>query len=210
MKAILGRKVGMTQLYIEGKAIPVTVIQAGPCYITQMKTEQKDGYNAVQLGYKNVKKASKPISSHFKKADLNPMRYLREFRVDSLEGYEIGQSIDVGIFEEGDVIDVVGWSKGKGFQGVVKRYGFGGGRKTHGSKFHNTIGSTGASTYMSKVIKGKRMPGRMGNKRVTIQNLQVIKVDKKSALLAIKGAVPGYRGRFVMIKEAKKGGRKNA
>ena len=207
MKAILGRKVGMTQLFIDGKAIPVTVIQAGPCYVTQVKTEQKDGYNAVQLGYEEIKKATKPLLGHFKKANLNPMRFLKEFRIASPEEFEVGQSIDVSIFKEGDIVDVTGWSKGKGFQGVVKRYGFGGGRRTHGSKFHSTIGSTGASTHMSKVIKGKRMPGRMGNKRVTMQNIQVVKVDKENALLAIKGAVPGYRGRLVIIREAKRGGK---
>jgi len=206
MKGILGKKVGMTQIFKDDKAIPVTVIKAEPCVVVQKKTIETDGYNAIQIGFEEIpeRKANKPLMGHFKKAQVQPVRYLREFRVDNVDDYQIGQKIDVSIFSEGEKIDLIGNSKGRGYSGVMKRWNFSGGEKTHGSKFHRDLGSTGNASYPSKVFKGKKMAGRYGNERVTIQNSEVVYIDAQNNLIAVKGGVPGARGGLVTIKEAVK------
>ncbi|RME70814.1 MAG: 50S ribosomal protein L3 [Chloroflexi bacterium] len=208
MKGILGRKLGMTQIFDEsGAVIPVTVIEAGPCYVTQKKVVEKDGYNAIQLGFGEIseRKLTKPIAGHLKKSNTPPVRYLREFRVNDVSEYEEGQKIDVSVFEVGDRVDVVGTSKGKGFAGVMKRHGFGGGPKTHGqSDRWRAPGSVGAGSTPGRIFKGTRMAGRMGNERVTVQNLQVVLVDPEKNLLAVKGAVPGAKNGLLIIREARK------
>jgi len=206
MKGILGKKVGMTRIFKDDKAIPVTVIKAGPCVVVQKKTIETDGYNAIQIGFEEIpeRKANKPLMGHFKKAQVQPVRYLREFRVDNVDDYQIGQKIDVSIFSEGEKIDLIGNSKGRGYSGVMKRWNFSGGEKTHGSKFHRDLGSTGNASYPSKVFKGKKMAGRYGNERVTIQNSEVVYIDAQNNLIAVKGGVPGARGGLVTIREAVK------
>jgi large subunit ribosomal protein L3 len=208
MKGILGRKVGMTQIFDDrGEVVPVTVIEAGPCFVTQVKTPERDGYAAVQLGFKEVKskRLTRPQLEHLLKNQLPPLRHLREIRVGDVGQYEEGQKIRVSIFEVGERVDVTGISKGKGFAGVVKRHGFGGGPKTHGqSDRQRAPGSIGAGTTPGRVYKGIRMAGRMGNARVTVQNLQVVLVDPERNLLAVKGAVPGSRNGLLVIKEARK------
>ncbi len=208
MKNILGKKVGMTQIFDEdGQVIPVTLIEAGPCYVVQKKTSEKDGYNAVQLGFDEAKekKLNQPEWGHLKKVDVPPLRYLREFRVSDHEDLEVGQVIKADIFEVGDLVDVAGTSKGKGFAGVVKRHGFAGGVKTHGqSDRHRAPGSIGAGTTPSRVFKGSRMAGRMGGDRVTISNLEVMIVDPERNLLAVKGSIPGAKNGLVLVKEARK------
>ena len=208
MKGILGRKVGMTQIFDEGgEVVPVTIIEAGPCFVTQVKTPERDGYAAVQLGFKEVKpkRLTRPQLAHLSKNQLPPLRHLREIRVSDVSQYEEGQKVRVSIFDVGDRVDVTGISKGKGFTGVVKRHGFGGGPKTHGqSDRHRAPGSIGAGTTPGRVYKGLRMAGRMGNARVTAQNLQVVLVDPERNLLAVKGAVPGARNGLLTIKEARK------
>jgi large subunit ribosomal protein L3 len=208
MKGILGRKVGMTQIFDEGgEVVPVTIIEAGPCFVTQIKTPERDGYAAVQLGFKEVKskRLTRPQLAHLLKNQLPPLRHLREIRVSDVSQYEEGQKVRVSIFDVGDRVDVTGISKGKGFTGVVKRHGFGGGPKTHGqSDRHRAPGSIGAGTTPGRVYKGLRMAGRMGNALVTAQNLQVVLVDPERNLLAVKGAVPGARNGLLTIKEARK------
>jgi large subunit ribosomal protein L3 len=208
MKGILGRKVGMTQIFDEGgEVVPVTIIEAGPCFVTQVKTPERDGYAAVQLGFKEVKskRLTRPQLAHLLKNQLPPLRYLREIRVSDVSQYEEGQKVRVSIFDVGDRVDVTGISKGRGFAGVIKRHGFGGGPKTHGqSDRHRAPGSIGAGTTPGRVYKGLRMAGRMGNARVTAQNLQVVLVDPERNLLAIKGAVPGARNGLLTIREARK------
>ena len=208
MKGILGRKVGMTQIFDErGEVIPVTVIEAGPCFVTQIKTPEQDGYAAVQLGFKEVKpkRLTKPQLEHLRKNQLPPLRYLREIRMSDVSQYEEGQKIRVSIFDVGDRVDVTGISKGKGFAGVVKRHGFGGGPRTHGqSDRQRAPGSIGAGTTPGRVYKGMRMAGRMGNARVTVQNLQVVLVDAERNLLAVKGAVPGAKKGLLVIEQARK------
>jgi len=208
MKGILGKKLGMTRIFKEnGEVVPVTVIQAGPCFVTQIKTEDKDGYRAIQLGFEEVKPKSltRPELMHLRKNNLPPLRYLKEIRVDNPEEYEVGQKITVSIFEVGEKVDVTGWSKGRGFAGVVKRWGFRGGPRTHGQSDRvRAPGSIGAGTDPGRVIKGLRMAGRMGNERVTVQNLEVVYVDPQRNLLAVKGAVPGARNSLVIIKQARK------
>lgn len=208
MKAILGRKVGMTQIFNErGEAIPVTVIEAGPCYVTQVKTLERDGYRAVQLGFEEAKpqRLSGGEKGHLARNRLPTLRHLREFRLRKDEEVEEGQRILVDVFEVGDRVDVVGVSKGRGFAGVVKRHGFRGGPKTHGqSDRHRAPGSIGATTSPGRVWKGQRMAGRMGGVRVTAQNLRVELVDPERNLLAVRGSVPGARGGLVMIKQARK------
>ncbi len=211
MKAILGRKVGMTQIFNEhGEAIPVTVIEAGPCYVAQIKTPEKDGYHAVQLGFEEVKpqRMSSGEKGHLKRNQLPPLRHLREFRFrERREDIEEGQRILVDVFEAGDQVDVVGTSKGRGFAGGVKRYGFKGGPKTHGqSDRHRAPGSIGGTTHVSRVWKGQRMPGRMGGVRVSAQNLRVELVDAERNLLAVQGSVPGANGGLVIVKQARKSG----
>jgi len=210
MKGILGKKVGMTQVFDEsGEVIPVTIIEAGPCFVTQKKTVKQDGYTAIQLGFKEVKpkRLTQPQRGHLRKNNLPPLRYLREIRMSEgdLEDYEEGQKISIGIFEVGEIVDVVGTSKGRGFAGVVKRHGFRGGPKTRGqSDRHRAPGSIGQTTTPGRVYKGKRMAGRMGNQRVSAQDLQVVLVDPQRNLLAVKGSVPGARNGLLLIKEARK------
>ncbi len=203
---IIGKKLGMTQVFADdGSAVGVTAIEVEPSVVLQVKTVEKDGYDSIQLGYGRVKQknVTKPMQGHFKKADKGCFRFVREFSAPS-ETYNPGQEITVGMFKTGDYVDVVGTSKGKGFQGVVKRHGFGGGRATHGSMFHRAPGSIGASADPSRVFKGTRMGGHMGNVRKTIQNLQIWQVRADRNLLLLKGSVPGAKNGFVLIKKAKK------
>jgi large subunit ribosomal protein L3 len=210
MTGILGKKVGMTQLFDEkGEVIPVTVIEAGPCFVTQVKTEEHDGYRAVQLGFEEtkIKKLTKGQQGHLKNNELPMLRHLRELRVKGDQDFEIGQRITVDIFEVGGRVDVVGKSKGRGFAGTVKRHGFHRQPKTHGqSDRERAPGSIGATTGTGRVFKGKRMPGRMGNERVTSENLLVALVDPERNLLAVRGSVPGPRGGLVLVKPARKQG----
>lgn len=208
MKGLIGKKIGMTQIFDEnGLAVPVTLIEAGPCYVTQIRNPEKDGYNAVQLGFEEVKpkRLTGGQLGHLKNNELPPLRFLREFRVKDPQVNE-GDKLAVGdVFAVGEQVDVVGTSKGKGFQGVVKRYGFRGGPKTHGqSDRQRAPGSIGAGTSPGRVFKGKRMPGHMGFERVTIHNLRVEYVDADRNLLGVRGAIPGAKGSVVMIKEARK------
>jgi len=204
MKGILGKKLGMTQIFeADGTVTPVTVIEAGPCYVTQKKTQERDGYDAIQIGFEeiNEKRLTQPESGHLKKANVS-VKYLREFRVANPDNYEEGQEIDASIFEVGELVNVTGISKGKGFAGTVKRYGFGGGPKTHGqSDRWRAPGSAGAGSTPGHILKGKRMPGHMGDERVTVRNLKVALVDADKNLLAVKGAVPGSKNGLVIIRE---------
>ena len=205
-KGIIGKKLGMTQVFDDdGAAVGVTAVEVEPSVIVQVKTRDKEGYDAVQLGYgrKKQKGVTKPLQGHFNKANKGFFRTLKEFRTDD-EKYEIGQEINADIFKAGDFVDVVGTSKGKGFQGVVKRHGFHGGRATHGSMFHRAPGSIGASADPSRVFKGTKMGGQMGNVRKTIQNLQVWQVRADRNLILLKGSIPGSKNGFVLIKQAKK------
>ena len=207
-KAILATKVGMTQIFNEdGVLTPVTVLQAGPCVVTQIKTMDNDGYEAVQVGFGDKREAlvNKPMKGHFEKAGVSCKRFVREFK---LEGdYELGQEIKADIFAAGDKIDATAISKGKGFQGAIKRHGQSRGPMAHGSKYHRHAGSNGACSDPSKVFKGKRMPGHMGHVKVTVQNLEVVRVDAENNLLLVKGAVPGPKKSLVTIKETVKSGK---
>ena len=204
-KAILATKVGMTQIFNEdGVLTPVTVLQAGPCVVTQIKTMDNDGYEAVQVGFGDKREAlvNKPMKGHFEKAGVSCKRFVREFK---LEGdYELGQEIKADIFAAGDKIDATAISKGKGFQGAIKRHGQSRGPMAHGSKYHRHAGSNGAASDPSKVAKGKKMPGQMGNVQVTVQNLEIVRVDTENNLLLVKGAVPGPKKSLVTIKESVK------
>lgn len=205
-KAIMGVKIGMTQIFDEaGKAIPVTVVEAGPCTVLQKKIEDTDGYNAIQVGFYNLKEkqANKPAKGHFKKAGVKPLRYIREFRLANIDNYEVGQAINVDVFAPGDVIDVVGTSKGKGFAGAVKRHNFARGSMGHGSKYHRRPGSLGAMGP-ARVFKGRKMPGRLGGDRVTVQALKVVKVYPDRNLILIKGSIPGPKKSLVTIKNSVK------
>jgi len=207
VKGILGRKLGMTQVFDEnGNIIPVTVIKAGPVKVVQKKTVESDGYSAIQVGFEDVKPArvNKPIKGHFEKSGVEYKRVLREFRIENPEDYEVGQEIKVDTFKEGEKVDVAGTSKGKGFQGVIKRWGQGRGPMAHGSKYHRGVGSMGGSSSPSRTFKGKRMPGRMGGERVTVQNLEVVKVDPEHNLMLLKGAVPGPKGGLLVIRNSVK------
>lgn len=209
MKGILGRKIGMTQIFSEdGKVVPVTVVQAGPCLVVQRKTEASDGYEAVQLGLVEArppKKVNQAMQGHFDKAGVAPTRRLVEFRVADDDPAKPGDQVSASIFAKDEYVDVIGTSKGKGFQGVVKRHGFGGGRATHGSMFHRAPGSIGQSAWPSRVFPGMRLPGRMGGKRVTVKNLQIVEVNEAENLIYLKGAVPGPRNGFIALREAKRG-----
>ena len=198
---ILGKKVGMTSIYSEGgQQFPATVIEAGPCYVSQVKTDENDGYNAVQIGYVFDKKANKPKVNHFKKNNCDPMRYSKEFRIEKNEEFKLGEKIDLNIFSLGEFVSVTGTSKGKGFAGVMKRHGFGGGRASHGkNSVMRKPGSVGAGADPSRIWKGKKMPGRYGGDQVTVKNLEVIKIDIENNLLFIKGAVPGSNNNLVSI-----------
>lgn len=205
-KGILGKKLGMTRLFdAEGTAVPVTVIEAGPCYVVQKKTGPREGYEALQLGFERrpLDKLNKPQRGHFEKKGLKSgFRYLREFRLESTAGFEVGQELDVSQFAAGDRVNIAGTSKGRGFTGVIKRWGFQRGPETHGSMSHRAPGSIGASAFPSRVIKGKRMPGHYGNTRVTVKSLEVVEVRPESNLLLIKGAVPGPRHGLLLIEAA--------
>ncbi len=225
-KAILATKVGMTQIFNEdGVLTPVTVLQAGPCVVTQVKTEEKDGYSAVQVGFgekkervttkdvsgkkviRNPHGAGKAEQGHFKKANTTPKRYVREFRLENAEEYVAGESvIKADIFAEGDKIDVTAKSKGKGYESGIKRYGMRTGPKTHGSKYHRHAGSNGSATTPGRVFKGKKMPGHMGGVRVTVKNLEIVKIDVENNVMLVKGAVPGPKKSLVMIRETVKTG----
>ena len=206
-KAILGKKIGMTQFFrADGTMIPVTVIEAGPCPVVQKKTVANEGYDSVQLGFAELrdKLANKPRKGHFAKANLKAMRYLREFRLEDAASYEVGQIVKADVFQEGDKVDISGTSKGHGFQGVVKRHGQGRGRMTHGSHFHRAPGSMSACSDPSRVFKTKNLPGHMGSEHVTVQNLEVVRVDAERNLMLIKGAVPGAKGSLVTVKSTVK------
>lgn len=205
-KGILGRKIGMTQIFTnKGLAIPVTVIEAGPCIVVQKKTIDKDGYDAIQIGFgeKRERLFPKPLKGHYTRAGVRPLRFLRELRVEDAQAYQVGQEIKADIFAQGDKIDVVGTSKGQGFAGAIKRHGFHRGPMAHGSKYHRRPGSLGAKGP-ARVFKGRKLPGHMGAERVTVQNLEVIKVDNDRNLLAVKGAIPGPKGGLVMVKPSTK------
>lgn len=202
MLGLVGKKIGMTQVFKEdGSVVPVTLIKAGPNFVVYIRTKEKDGYEAVALGFEEKKRANKPMMGIFKKAGLPPLKKIVEFKVDDTSKYQLGQRIDVDILKEGEKVDVTGWEKGRGFQGVVKRHGFAGGPKSHGSKFHRIPGSVGATTDPGRVWKGKKLPGRMGNEQVTIKNLEVVKIDKEQGIVAVKGGVPGARNSWVIIKK---------
>lgn len=209
-KGIIGKKIGMTQVFDElGHVIPVTVIQAGPCVVVQKKTEEKDGYNSVQLGYGDVKEkhTTKPLQGHFKKAGVELKKVLREFRLEAAADMNVGDIVDVDTFAAGDSVDVTGISKGKGYAGTIKRYGGHRTPMTHGGgPVHRHAGSMGACSSPSRIFKGKKMPGHMGAVRVTVQNLDVVKVDTENHLLVIKGAIPGPKGSVVTVKNTVKVG----
>ncbi len=206
-KAILGTKIGMTQIFMEdGKVVPVTVISAEPNVVVQKKTVETDGYDAVQVGFlaKKEKLANKPMKGHFAKADVPIKRFLREFRLDDVNALNVGDQIAVDTFAAGDKIDVTGISKGKGFAGSIKRHGQHIGPKAHGSGYHRGSGSMGACSDPSKVMKGKKLPGHMGVDKVTVQNLEIVKVDKENNLICIKGGIPGAKGGLIVIKNSVK------
>lgn len=206
-KAILGRKLGMTQIFDEnGKIVPVTVVEAGPCVVLQKKTVEKEGYDAIQLGFADIRESlvNKPKKGHFAKAGAPLKRFIKELRLENINEYEIGQQINADIFAAGDKIDVSGISKGKGFAGVIKRWNFHRGPETHGSKFHRAVGSMGASSDPSRTFKNKRMPGHMGNVNTTVMNLKVAKVMPEKNIILIKGGIPGPNKGFVVIRNAVK------
>ena len=206
-KAILATKVGMTQIFNEdGMLIPVTVLQAGPCVVTQVKTDENDGYTAVQVGFGDIREklVNKPETGHFAKAGVAVKRFVKEFRFENAAEYEVGQEIKADIFATGDHIDATAVSKGKGFQGAIKRHGQSRGPMAHGSKYHRHAGSNGSATTPGRVFKGKHMPGHMGAVRVTVQNLEVVSVDAEKNLILVKGAVPGPKKSLVMLKESVK------
>ena len=203
MKAIIGKKVGMTQVFDEqGVVIPVTVIEAGPCTVVQVKTVEKDGYDAVQLGYGAVKehKVNKPVKGHFSKGNVVPTKHLREFRVADASAVKVGEEVKADVFTAGDLVDIQGTTKGKGFQGVIKRHGQHRGPMGHGSMYHRRPGSMGSTSTPGRVFKGKKLPGHMGVQTVTIQNLDVVRVDMDKNVLLVKGSVPGPKGAILKIK----------
>lgn len=206
-KAILTTKVGMTQVFSEdGVLTPVTVLQTGPCVVTQVKTVENDGYSAVQVGFGDIREklVNKPKKGHFAKAGVTAKRFLKEFRLEDAESYTLGQEIKADVFAAGDKVDATAKSKGKGFQGAIKRYGQSRGPMAHGSKYHRHAGSNGSATTPGRVFKGKHMPGHMGAVRVTVQNLEVVSVDAEKNLILVKGAVPGPKKSLVMLKESVK------
>ncbi len=208
IQGILGKKLGMTQVFVaDGSRIPVTVVEAGPCTVVQKKTESTDGYNALQVGFeaKKTHRVNKPMMGHFKKADQGAFAALRELAADNVDEYQVGDQVTCdSVFKAGDIVDVTGTSKGKGFQGVIKRWGFSGGRATHGSKFHRAPGSIGMSASPARVHRGKKMPGQMGNARVTQQNLEIVEVRADQNLILVKGAIPGPNQGLVLIRKCVK------
>ena len=209
-KAILATKVGMTQIFAEdGAFIPVTVLQAGPCPVVQVKTAEKDGYDAVQVGFGDIREklVNKPMKGHFAKANVANKRFLKEFRFENAADYSVGQEIKADIFAAGDKIDARGVSKGKGYAGAIKRFGLSRGPMGHGSKYHRHAGSNGPATTPGRVFKGKHMPGQMGNVNVTVQNLEVVRVDVDNNMILVKGAVPGAKKSLIILKETVKSGK---
>lgn len=207
-KAIIGTKLGMSQVFTpDGKVIPVTVVQAGPCPVVQKKTVEKDGYEAVQVAYGAVKakRVNKPVAGHYKKAGVEPRKVLKEFKLDGAAAYELGQEIKCDVFAAGDLVDVVGTSKGHGFTGAIKRWNHHCGPMAHGSGYHRGVGSMSANSSPSRVFKNKKMSGQWGNERVTVKNLTIVKVDAARNLLLVKGAVPGAKGGIVVVKQTIKG-----
>ncbi len=201
-KAIIAKKVGMTQIFSpKGEIIPVTVLEAGPCNVVQVKTDEKEGYSSVQLSFGAIKinNVTKPVKGHFEKAGLEPKRRLKEFRLQDSENYQVGQEIKADVFEAGDKVDISGVSKGKGFQGNIKRHGQSRGPMAHGSKYHRAVGSMGASSDPSRVFKGKNLPGHMGSVNCTVQNLTIVQADAEKNMLLVKGAVPGSNGSIVYV-----------
>lgn len=206
-KGLIAKKLGMTQIFAEdGRRIPVTVVEAGPCVVLQKKTIQKDGYDAIQVGFlpKDANNTGRALVGHCKSAGKGTYTHLREFRIDNVDQYSVGDVITAEIFAPGDYVDVTGTSIGKGFQGVIKRWGFRGGRSTHGSNFHRAPGSIGSSAWPSRVFKNKKMPGQLGNERVTVQRLQVVRVDAADNLLLIRGAIPGAKNGMLLVKDSVK------
>ncbi len=206
-KAILGKKLGMTQVFTsDGLIVPVTVVEAGPCPVIQKKTQDHDGYSAIQVGFGSLREklANKPWAGTFKKANVPPMRHLRELKLEDADTYEVGKEIKADIFAEGDAVDVSGVSKGRGFQGVIKRWNQARGRMSHGSHYHRRVGSMGACSTPSRVFKSKHLPGHMGSENVTIQNLEIVRVDADRNLLLVKGALPGAKGSLVVVRESVK------
>lgn len=206
-KAILAAKIGMTQIFNEnGVLTPVTILQAGPCAVTQVKTIETDGYNAIQVGFGDIRESliSKPKKGHLKKSGVSAKRFLKEFRLNNAADYKLGQEIKADIFAAGDKVDATGISKGKGFQGAIKRHGLSRGPMKHGSKYHRHAGSNGAATTPGRVFKGKTMPGQMGHVKVTVQNLLVVRVDTDNNLIIVKGAVPGPKKSMIMLKDTVK------
>ena len=207
MVGILGEKVGMSQVFSEkGEAVPVTVIKAGPCFVVQKKSDSQEDYNAIQIGYgeRKEKGLNRPERGHFEKAKVKPLKYLKEFRVDNVDEYQVGQEIRVDMFKVGDYVDVKGTSKGKGFAGAVKRWGFKGGPASHGSAQHRKVGSIGASSFPSRVVLGMKMAGRMGGSSSVARELEVVKIIPEENLILVKGAVPGVRRSLVVISKSKK------
>ena len=207
-KGLLGKKLGMTGVFTpDGHYVPVTVLEVGPCVVTQVKTEATDGYNALQLGFgtKKAKRVNKPLKGHLKKSGQESFAYLREVAVDDPEEYNAGQTVNLDLFKVGERVDIIGTMKGRGFAGVIKRHGFHGGKDTHGSHSHRVPGSIGCSAWPSKVIKGKKMPGQYGNTRKTIRNLEIVDVRPDDNLLFVKGAIPGSKSSFVIVNKLKFG-----
>jgi large subunit ribosomal protein L3 len=205
MIGIIGRKIGMTQIFTEtGSVVPVTVVEAGPMFVTQIKTVETDGYNAVQVAFQDLKenRANKPVKGHFAKAGVALKKYVREFRVEDTSAFTVGQEIKADVLEAGILVDVQGTSKGKGTAGTIKRWNQSRGPETHGSKFHRAAGSLGAASYPARVIKGMHMAGHMGNETSTVQNLELVRVDAEQNIILVKGAVPGPKGGIVTVKKA--------
>lgn len=201
MLGLIAKKIGMTQLYVKGKAIPVTVLEATDGVVTQVKTKEKDGYNAVQVGFVDTKdkRVNKPMLGQFKKLGISPKKVLKEFRIEDVSKFEVKQAISVDIFEKGEVVDVIGRTKGRGFSGVMRRHNFSGGPDSHGSMFNRRPGSIGQCEFPGRVVKGRKMPGHYGDERITVKNLQVVLVDPEKKVIAVKGAVPGSKGSYVNI-----------
>lgn len=207
MVGILGKKIGMAHIFDEsGRIVPITLIEAGPCHVTQVKTKESDGYTAIQVGFgeKKARLVKKVEAGHFKKAGVNALRFIKELRMNDVSAYKVGQKIGADIFAKGDFVDVIGTSIGRGFQGGVRRWNWKGGPGGHGSMFHRAVGSIQSGARLGRVTKGHHLPGHMGVDRVTIQNLEVINVDKDNNLLIVKGAVPGHKNSYLMVKESKK------
>jgi large subunit ribosomal protein L3 len=200
MVGLIGKKVGMSQYFMEnGSVVPVSLIEAGPCPIVQIKDEKRDGYKAIQIGFGTRKKINKPLGSHIKRAKLKTVTRLIEIKVENLEKYKVGDQLDVSIFSNGDKVSVAGWTKGRGFSGGIKRWGWSGGPMSHGSMSHRRIGSSGPGTSPGRIWKNKTMPGRYGHERVTVKNAKIMKIEKEKNMLYIKGAVPGPRNGYIIV-----------